>query len=81
MYALKTTYLIKKMLLALTLSLAVATLWVVLFGSSDLSKVLYRGGFGGRFLVGAVFGLVAASKTAPLKQHPKNRTPKNAQKY
>ena len=39
-------------------------------GPVNLSKVLYRGGFGGRFLVGAVFGLLAASKTAPKKMYP-----------
>ena len=32
-----------------------------------LSKILYRGGFEGRFSVVLVFGLLAALKTAPLK--------------
>ena len=42
----------------------------------NLSKVLYSGGFWG-----VVFGLLEASKTAPLKPHPKNRAPKNVQNW
>ena len=34
-----------------------------------------------KFYIGTVFGLPAASKTTPLKPYPKNRTPKNAQKW
>ena len=45
-------------------------------GPVNLSKVLHRSGFWGYGFKATVFGLLATSKTAPLKPHPKNRTPK-----
>ena len=50
----------------------------VIKGSGNLTKVMV---FGGAVFRATVFGLLAASKTAPLKPHPKNLTPKNAQKW
>ena len=39
-------------------------------GLVNLSNILFMGGFWGRFLVGAVFGLLEASKTASKKPYP-----------
>ena len=52
----------------------------------NLSKVLYRGGFWRAVLSGGSFWPPSGLKTAPLKLHPKNCTPKkpspkNAQKW
>ena len=51
-----------------------------------LENRLYMDGFRGFQIMVTVFGLLAASKTAPLKLHPKtvplkNRTPNNAPKW
>ena len=42
----------------------------------NLSKVLYRGGFWRAVLSGGSFWPPSGLKTAPLKPHPKNCTPK-----
>ena len=42
----------------------------------NLSKVLNWYGFWGMVFRATVFGLLGASKTAPLNPHPKSRTPK-----